>query len=146
MSKACRVPGLLLVASFCAYKSLCFLCTWGGKAGSALLGFSHCCTPAKLPLTAVRVSPCAADTEQGTLLYSSAQSHAGSPVVNGCVQAPCWSNALDRRHWALWAGPHPHGPSFPPPGNTTTCKRHRDATALTSHCRHAVRPTTGAAL
>lgn len=65
-------------------------------------------------------------------------------AVGGCVRAPCWSNALDRRHWPIQAGPHPHSPSFPPPGNTT-CKRHRDATVLTTHRRHAVRLSTGAA-
>lgn len=56
---------------------------------------------------------------------------------------PGWNTALDGRCWALQAGVHPHDPSFPPPGNITTCDRHCDATMLTPHPRHAVRPTAG---
>lgn len=114
-------------------KSFCSLRTRGGEGGSALLGFPHCCAPAKLPLAMVRISPRAADVGRGTTFHSGAESRGGGPVVRGCAWAPCWSTALDGRRWALRAGPCLRGPSFPPPGNAATCEGRRDATVLPSH-------------
>ena len=135
-----RCPQLTCGGGSCACKSFCSLRAQGGEDGSALLGFPHCRAPAKLPLATVRISPWAADVEQDAMFCCGARSRGGGPVVNGCAWAPCWSGGLAERRWALRAGPHPCGPSFPPPGNAAACEGHQDASVLASRPRHTASP------
>lgn len=121
VSKVPGFPGLLLEAHFCAYKSCFSLQTLGGEDGSLLLWFPHCRSPTKLPLMMVTMSEVLEEMV---------------PVLLSVAVLWLLAGVL---HWTRGTGLSRLVSILLTTSSVCCC----DATMLTTHPRHTVRPTAG---